>query len=1190
MTEKRSERHRHHTGNVLICLMAAWLLSFCVPLATWAQTEKKVSIEVENALVRTVFHELQKKTQMYFVYEESTISNTQRVSLSFQNAPLSTVLDELCRQASLKYEIKRDLILINPAKKNVSQAAPSGSGACRLRGNVSDQDGEPLLGVNIWASESKQGTITDTDGNYTLKAMPGELIVFTYVGMEPHSVKAPARGKALNVRMVPDEISLDEFVVTGYQTLSKERATGSFNTISKEQLEKPSSNIASRLIGMASGVQATTDIYGNPTFEIRGLSTLYATEQPLVVVDGFAVEGDFSSINPNDVESITVLKDAAAASIWGARSANGVIVITTKNGINKNQKDGVSVEVSSFMKIAPKADVDYLMSTATSAEVIDYEQKVFNRYWGAWPMEDGGSDPYYFSASLSPGLVAMTENYLGYLSDDELNNLLDKYRTLNNHGQIKKYMLQNPVTFQTNGIISTKNERATNTLSLMYEDNDYYWKGDKSYRMMANYRTNVKLCKWLDFNFSGMYSYSKSYNNSESLPYGFAPYEMLVDEDGTRNAIGNTFYLPNLERYIPAGMFPCDDWTYNPITERESHNKSSIAMNARFQAGLRLNILEGLSIESKFQYELVNSEWKNQYYANSFYVRSMMNTTSSWDKTTNEVTPNMPEGDILQQGRSRVDAWNFRNQLNFNRTFGKHAFAVVAGTELQNRVAKTYGYPDTYGYNDETLSVGTLPNGPGSDSNNALRVDGWDDFKVVFDYTNSFGYTTDRYFSLYGNLSYTYDEKYTLSASARTDASNLISDDPDYRYSPFWSVGLGWQMGKERFMQGIDWIDRLTVRLTYGYNGNVDKTTSFKPLITMYTTPYPYTNEPYATIATYGNPTLRWEKTGTWNLGIDYSVLGGKLYGKVELYNKNTRDMIARVTIPSFNGTTSQKLNNAEMNNKGFELEIGSTLPITNRISWSGGFNLSYNKNRITKLYKASYSGLDLVSGGQLAYMEGEDANTLWCYKYAGVYNDGTEESPNWQPKIVDKEGNLYDFSAYPSVDGRLVSYKMGTKVAPWTLGFNSSFHIYDFDFSFILTGKYGHKYMRQAFNYPVSGNYGRMTPNKQYSEIINCDPMKRIPLPQNEVEDNYSNWTSIADNVSYLVENAGVLRMQEISLTYNLPHAFLRKIGFQSCQLYAMVNNAFSIYASSFDEDPEYPRESIKPQPAYTFGLKFQF
>ena len=1190
MKEKRLGEHQRYISKPFLCAMAVWLLSLCVPIGLKAQADKKVSIEVENVLVRTVFKELQKKTQMHFVYEESSVPKSQTVTLKFQNTPLTTVLDELCRQTTLKYEFKRDLILINSTKQDARTPTQKSKKLQEVHGNVSDPNGLPLIGVNIWATESKKGTITDTDGNYILKAFPGESLVFSYVGMETQSVKVSSKDKSINVRMITSNISLDEFVVTGYQTLSKERATGSFNTINKVHLEKPTSNIASRLVGMASGVQATIDIYGNPTFEIRGLSTLYATGQPLVVVDGFPIEGDFSSINPNDVESITVLKDAAAASIWGARSANGVIVITTKNGLSQNQKDEVSVEVSSSIKFSPKADVDYLMSTASSAEVIDYEQKVFNSSWGFWPMEDGGDDPFYFSASLSPGLVAMTENYLGYLNDDELNSLLDKYRKLNNHGQIKKYMLQNPVTFQSNGIISTKNKRATNTLSLMYENNRYHWKGDNDFRIMTSYRTNVKLAKWLDFNFSGTYNYTKSSNNSESLPYGLTPYEMLVNEDGSRNAIGNTFYLPNLNRYIPAGMFPCDDWTYNPITERESHDNSSINMNVRFQAGLKLNLLKGLSIESRFQYELVNSEWRNLHYANSFYVRNLMNTTSTWDKWENTVTPNMPEGDILQQGRSRVDSWNFRNQLTFNRTFGKHAIAVVTGTELQDRTGKTYGYPDTYGYNDESLSVGTFPNGLGSSTNNNLRLNGWNDFKVTFNYMNSFGYTTNRYFSLYGNLSYTYDEKYTFSASARTDASNLIADDPDYRYSPFWSAGFSWQLGKEQFMKGINWIDRLNVRLTYGYNGNVDKTTSFKPLITMYTAPYPYTNEPYATIASYGNPTLRWEKTGTWNLGIDYSVLRGKFYGKIELYNKNTTDMIARVTIPSFNGTTTQKLNNAEMNNKGFELEIGSTQAITNRISWSGSFNLSYNKNRITKLYKASYSGLDLVSGGQLAYMEGENANTLWCYKYAGIYNDGSEESPNWQPKIVDKKGNLYDFSSYPSVDGLLVSYKMGTKVAPWTLGINSTFQIYDFDFSFTMTGKYGHKYMRQAFNYPVSGYNSRMTPNKQYSEIVNCDPMKRIPLPQNEVEDNYGSWTNIADNVSYLVENAGVLRMQEISLTYNLPRSVLRKIGIQCCQFYAMINNAFSIYASSFDEDPEYPRESIKPQPAYTFGLKFQF
>lgn len=1055
-----------------------------------------------------------------------------------------------------------------------------------ISGRVTDSQGENIIGATVKIVGQKTGTITNAEGRYTLKVRAGDQLSFTYIGMEGKTVTVGIRNSQINVELQSSSTTLSDVVVTGYQTLSKERATGAYDMLSQKDLDKPTTNIATRLIGTTAGISATTDINGDPKFTVRGLTSLYAEAQPLIVVDGFPIEGDFKSINPDDVESITVLKDAAAASIWGARSANGVIVITTKHG--KDGKNGVSVEVASMMKIAPKANLDYALSQATSAQTIDYEKKSFN-HWSSVPVADHVNDYTGYNASFSPGLIALNENYLGYLSDGELNKLLESYKSLSNREQLKKYFLQVPVTQQHNLNISSKNDRMTNVLSLMYQGYNYYLKNNSESKIMVNYRTNVKLFSWLDFNFSGVFNYDKSTTNNPGLP-DLAPYEMLVNPDGTRTAIGNMYYLPNIERYVPTKQFPYSDWTYNPITEMENQDITASQINARVQAGFTLKLLKGLTFDTKFQYELYNTQNRALYNENTFLVRNTVNTAAYWDRTTNEVTPNIPKGSILDQSRNTINSWYFRNQLNFNRTFGKHAIAFVAGSEVSNRVAQTFGYPRTYGYDDDRLTVGTFPNGVGSGSVNAIKIKDWQGNNLRLSYTNSFSYTTDRYFSLYGNLSYTFDDKYTISGSARTDASNLITDDPSYRYAPFWSVGGSWQMAKEDFFQSFDWLNRLTLRVTYGYNGNVDKSTSFKPLISMYPSNNVYTNEPYAGIASYGNPTLRWEKTGTWNVGIDYTLWGGKLFGKLDFYNKYTKDLIAEISIPQINGTDTQKLNNAEMRNRGFELEIGSTLPVTDHITWTGTMTVSYNKNKITKLFKASYQSYELVRGGTGSYVEGYDANTLWTYLYAGVTNDGTESSPNYQPKIKGKDGTLYGFSGWPTADGRDISYNMGTKVAPWIVGFNNSFQIYDFDLSFILTGKFGHKFMRQSFNYPVAWQ-NRATPNRQYDEIVNANPMERIPLPMNgPIEDRYYFWDRFYPYVSYLVENAGVIRMQEINLTYHLPHRLLDRLRFSDLQVYATVNNAFSIYANSFHEDPEFPRGGLKPQPTYTLGVKFQF
>lgn len=1051
-----------------------------------------------------------------------------------------------------------------------------------VTGKVSDADGNPLAGVTVIVKGTNRGTTTDAQGNYQIKVDAKDALTFSYIGYADYEENVGTK-TSVNVAMNEASEQLEQVVVTGYQTISKERATGSFDIISADQIEKPTGNIASRLVGAAAGLVATQDAYGNPTFEIRGRSKLSidATE-PLLVVDGFAIEGGFESINPNDVESVTVLKDAAAASIWGAKSANGVIVITTKNAKRDGDGTTVTVDYSGFLKVSPKMDLDYYLNHASTNDVIDYEVNNFYK-WDAslWYIDPYSGADYYDGTSSVYKLL--NAHRLGQISEAEMNAGIAKYRQYDNTDQLKELFLQNPIVHQENVSVNIATDRTHTMISALYQNDRKHYKTQNSEKYMVSFRNQTKLFKWLDLALNGQYSRTASEDNVDTNAFDYAPYEMIVDEAGNYVPYDQVS-LDYVDKFVPKGAFPYADWTYNPLQETEGRSLKSWSTNARIQAGLTFKIWKGLNIESRVQYEMQEGRTKNYYTEDTYKVRSTVNMAATWDKNTGEVTSNLPKGGMLDQSRTQREVMTIRNQVNFNHTFAeKHAVAVIAGIETIDNVYQEFGNPTTYGYNDETLSVGTFPNIKGSTYKN------WQNSNGSYSYVNSFTYMTDRYFSAFGNASYTYDEKYTVSGSVRTDASNLISDDPKYRYAPFWSVGASWQLGKEQFMQDVDWVDALGVRVTYGYNGNVDKSTSFRPLIDMGTATNVATGGYTAKVSSYANPALRWEKTRTWDVGVDFRLLKGKLFGKLDVYNKNSMDLIGSVTLPYVQGTSSMKMNTAEVSNKGFELEIGSALKISKNVSWTGNLMLSYNKNKIEKLSSSPSNAYALVySGGSSAWMQGYDMNTIWAYKYGGLMNGGTEANPAMKPTLVGKDGNQQFFNSWPAGDAMNISYEMGTSVAPWTMAFSTAFQVYDFDISMIVTGKFGHKFMRTGFNYPgISGN---SIPNRYYNEILNCDPNQMIPMPQTEVETRYYFWDRFHPYMSYLAENAGHIRLQELSVAYNLPKKAAKWLGVRNLKVYAQANNPFSIYFNDYDEDPEFAYGNMRLQASYTFGIKCSF
>lgn len=1154
-----------------------------VSAATFGQ---RITLNQKNASLETVLKQIHEQSGYDFYYDGRLISSAKPVDIAVQNVSVEEALKSALAGSDIGFSIKGKIVAIKRKSQILDNSLPVFR-RIDVRGTVMDEKGTGLPGATVKLKGSTKVVITDEDGRFNFPGLGvGDILVCSYVGYLSQQIMVLSAENTLLIQLKLASADLEgiDVVRTGYQTLPKERATGSFKVIGKEQLDKPATSIAQRLIGTTAGLSAISDANGNTTFRIRGGSTLNTSNDPLrhpgnplIVLDGFPMENTtINDINPNNVESITVLKDAAAASIWGSRSANGVIVITTKSG-----KRGIpfSADINTFTRIGKKFDLDYARNLATSAETVQFEKYAFNRWGSAY--NAGNLNQLTRPASLVNGYL--NEVRLGRMTQAQADAELARLSTLDNRQQIGDYILDNPISNQVNLNITASTARVTNALSALFETNSTAFKGTDNRRVMLNYRGEANIYKWLDFdvNFVGQYQDGNNNGFNMSNIAAWSPYDMLLNPDGSRvQNFNHGYYQPTLSTFVAqfGSKFPYDFY-YNPLRELESRDFSTEALNFRIQAGLTGKIIPGLTVSSRIMYDNNNAFTRNLSKEDSYTVRSDFNNSITWDRTLNgAIIPNLPKGAQLAQNRSKYRGFNFRNQVDFNRTFATdHAVNFAGGAEIRSYVTESFVNPIGYGYNDETLAVGNFPNGPGG---SFRPLNNWLGGSSVFPYINAFTYTTRRYYSVFANAMYTYKGKYSVSGSYRTDAANIIAATDDLRYSPFWSVGSIWQLGREDFIKGLTWIDKLALRFTYGVNGNEDAGTSPFPLINTGIA-NSETGAIPATISSYGNPLLRWEKTFILNAGLDFSLWNGKLYGTLEAYQKNGRDLLADVSISIVNGVASQKLNNVEMYNRGIDLELGSALQINNNLRWRGNVNFSYNDSKITKLFRTGWIADVLARGGTGAYVEDYNASTLWSYRYAGMQGG--------QPSLYGPNDVPFAVGTFVGGDARSWMQNSGVTVAPYTVGLNNTFDIYRFSLSSIVTGKFGHVFRRSGFNYPWIFN-DRKSVNARFSEVFNGDPTQILTLPsQTAGSTTYSNWSNQATDLNYLVENASHIRLQEVSLAYNMDPRWTKKFGFAGLRLYAQGNDLLVITNNKYDEDPEFRLGSINPTPRFTFGFKLQ-
>ncbi|WP_430815640.1 SusC/RagA family TonB-linked outer membrane protein [Carboxylicivirga sp. RSCT41] len=1176
---------------LLLIMRISFVFMFVLLLqVSAAGLAQKVTLSKKSTTYRQVFKEIKEQTGIVTLLSNDEIDLSEKVEITNQIIELEHLLLEVTEGTGLTYELIDNYIVVRPLKpeevlaiKQVQQQAVKNI----LQGLIVDvETNEPLIGVNVAIKGTANGTITDEKGAFTLEVEDETgTIAFSYIGYEDQE-RPFSDSESYVIKMVPAVSSVDEVIVyaTGLTKISKERATGSYSVMTRADIESsPNEEIARSLEGNVTGLQENYNpATGETEITIRGVGTINSEKAPLIVVDGFPVEGDFSTINPNDIDNVTVLKDAAAASIWGARAGNGVIVITTRKGKNSGK---FNVELGSYLKMGEELDMDYNVARASVDNQLNYEKYLVDNdygiYWGVPDNLNDARDVY------SKGVQAYFDHKRGAISTADLNATIARLKATSYEDDVKKYLLRKPVTHQHNVSISGSTDKASYYLSVLYNNVKGHFQESGDQKVLINFRNTYQLKDWLGFRFGITSEITKNDNSGSDLGTirNISPYERLINDDGTYAQVDyglNYAYMNPIAR--TADGLPYENWGYNPVEEMLNRDYISKSNNSRIQTALDFKILDGLHFSPSFQFERFSTQSERYDGEDTYVVRNMANDNVKYDETTNTVTETyMPMGGMFNQQFSETLSYDLRNQINFDRKFGEdHEVNVVVATEHIWKINESTGNT-LYGYDPESNTHANPVYGYGSSAFN------WNTMIPSYyggglSTGHSLGYDNTRLFSFFANGAYTFRQKYTLTGSYRTDASNMIVEDPKFRYSPFWSIGGSWNAKKESFLSDVEILDQLTLRTTYGISGNTITTASTVPVISLSSSPSNRTGERSGYVSDYGNPTLRWERINQLNVAVDFSLFNRLLSGSFEVYDKHSEDLLAYVSIAPTYGSTGQTFNVAEVSNKGVELSLNANLKF-GELRWNSGLNYSYNTSEVLSLQIAHIYPRSISYN---RFVEGQPVAPAYSWVYGGMNEDNI-------PTIEGENGITYTMNENIGSNGEKgedVLRNMGTFIAPTVIGFSNTFDYKNFTFRALITGKFGHVFRRPTFS------YGMISRTKSfYHEDLNglmegkADEMG-IPALPNGYEFYSYRWGWYAPNLNTLVEDASHIRLRELYLGYKLPERIASSIGLDKLTVFAHARDLGTIWtANDKGIDPEFIKGSrFNPGASYTIGFNLGF
>lgn len=1054
-----------------------------------------------------------------------------------------------------------------------------------LHGRVIDiKTGAPIAGAAITLQHTKKIYLTATDGSFiiTLNA-PVDTILITHISYRLKQVPVSLLHDGLLVTLDEQEARIDDVVVsTGYQEIPKERATGSFVNVDKTLLDKRvAPDIISKLDGITSGLLFSKGVPGRGTeLGIRGQSTLFANAEPLIVVDNFPFEGDINAINPNDVASVTVLKDAAAASIWGVRAGNGVIVITTKKG---SYNRPLQVSVNANVSVGEKPDLFYDPQFLASPAFIDMENFLFNQ--GFYDADLAATDyrPY------SPAVNLLFQARQGLIAQADADAQLSSLKRIDIRNEYARYFYRNPVHQQYSLSLQGGSEKAAYYFSAGYDGNTGAALGADDNRITLHTYDVFRPVKKLELSAGIDYSISKTHtdNTLSQLSMGgpqgknIYPYAALADAAGNPLPVVKDYTLAFTAQAESNGFL---NWQFYPLQElRNGYNTGTSSMyQSRITAGLRYEWLPGLTADIKYQFEKGTGNGSNLANALSYQARNEVNMFSVVSPEGEVLSRVVPEGGILDLSNSLLTAQNIRSQLNYNKIFTRHTITVLAGFEARQAENES-NWNRLYGYNDALATFTQV------DPTNYYTV-----YPTGYSYkittAQNISSTLSRFQSYYANAAYTYNNRYTLSASGRMDASNYFGVAANKKHVPLWSAGFKWDASKEPFYHA-GWLPLLQLRVTYGVSGNLN--TNITALTTArYNNSAVYTGLPYLTITNPPNKDLGWEKTAMVNAGIDFSTANNVITATIEYYHKKGFNLIGDNALAPSTGfinlntfTNTVKGNYAGMKGGGWDIQL-TTKNADGQFKWTTRLIFSYTTDKVTH-YDGSSQPSDLVyygagANGMVIPNEGKPVYGVYGFRWAGL----DAETGDPLGYIADTTSKDYAALTYPaSATG--ITYG-GAARPVFFGGMLNSFSWKGFSLWANISYKLGYYFRRSSINYYNLFYYynGHKDYEKRWQQ--KGDEQKtQVPsmiYPADYTRDIFYN------NSAVLIEKGDYIRLQDISLSYNFSNSLLQRWHIASLQVYAYINNVGLLWtANKQGIDPDYP-SGIPPSRTYAIGFRTNF
>lgn len=1133
-----------------------------------------------QAPLNTVITEISKKTSYEFVYDAELVKRAKPITFTLTTPDIRILMDAVTKGQDFTYEISNGRTIVLKAKiQNLEEYT--------LHGMVTDSIGGPLPGAIIKLKGTNRYTATDGNGHFNISLSDEyNTLDVNYIGYinQIRKVDKVAASKIVTIKLQANSSLLSDVVVNGFQSISKLRGTGAATIINEKVLnENINIDILSALEGRVAGLvyDKNPNGLGADRPVIRGQATFSfsdVTRDPLVVIDGLPTETSLEDINPYDIESVTVLKDGAAASIYGSRSANGVIVLTTKKG---NSPLKISLNTDFFVDTKPTFES---MHYASTADIVDFETDVYNReraryantetMFAAYGTVANGSIKYY-----SPLYQLFRDKDASKITTDQFNQKLADFKSADYYKQYRDNVWQNAFRQRYNLSLSSASSKSNTFASINYDRSAARVVGNNNQKLTLYFKNTYNIKKWLTttVGFNGAYSTAKSTDGSYNDYLTISPrYASIVNPDGSL-VYADYVNLPDGIAGSPINGAVASalqnrpqfkSYRFNILESLNEGVTNANTVSLRAFADVNAKIMDGLNFSSQVQYEMGTTKTEQVYDVNSYKMRAAYNALVGYTPATNVYTYGLPTGGRISQGMQQNNSYTFRNQLSFDKSIGeKHSIAAIVGTEMRQTFLPIGMSDMRYGYDPVSLTSQLINNQLVSQTGLPSYISGGNKTLAVAGRT--FQETKHRYFSYYSNASYTYLNRYNVTGSFRVDEADFFGADPEFKGRPLWSIGLGWNASNEKFIEALGWVNMLKLRATYGINGN-QNTDATKFLTARRRNDNLFPALQYLDIVGLPNPKLRWEKTATYNLGLDLAVLNNRLRATIDFYKRNSTDLMVTTDLDPTVGTASLLINNGILSNRGVEFTVNGDWFKTGELSLSSTFVIGFNRSKIGRVNRTFATANNYVTSPQSYYTEGSDYNTLYAYRYGGMVNG--------YPYFLDENGKAtldFDTNGNPivstikDINNYAALVNMGTLIPKYNGSFSQRVSYKNFDLNALVVFS-GGNVMRKDVTPLGSNDISDLDITQRYKNGITPELPRLLVDYSEAMITRASSISTMWQKADVNVVKADYVKLRSISLGYNLPKAFLKKFNIPSAKFTAQVNNLWYASAAGDDIDPE--------------------